>query len=111
MEKLIAKCGLICSECPAYIATMENNDEKRRETAAMWTKFYKADIKPESINCKGCQQDEVVFNHCLECEIRACAGGRNHSTCANCEQYSCETLEGLLKHVPEAREVLDDLRK
>ncbi len=46
VKKIVAKCGLACSECPAYIATQTNDDALRAETAAKWSKMFKADIKP-----------------------------------------------------------------
>ena len=110
MEKMIGSCGLVCTECPAYIATLNNDDEKRKETAKMWGEMYNADIQSESINCKGCQQNELVFSHCNECKIRACAQGKDYKTCAECSDYTCEELEGLLKYAPEARDVLNNLR-
>ena len=38
MEKIIAYCGLICSECPAYIATQKDSDEERKKVAEKWSK-------------------------------------------------------------------------
>ncbi len=34
---MIAYCGLNCSHCDAYIATQENNDSKRENTAQKWS--------------------------------------------------------------------------
>jgi hypothetical protein len=33
MEKMVAFCGIVCTDCKAFIATQENNDVKRREVA------------------------------------------------------------------------------
>ena len=72
--KIVAYCGIPCSDCPAYIATRKNDDALRRETAKKWSEMFKADIKPEDINCDGCPTDsERIFNHCRVCEIRKCA--------------------------------------
>jgi len=40
MEKMVAFCGLVCTDCKAFIATQENNDAKRREIAEAWSKEY-----------------------------------------------------------------------
>ncbi len=31
MEKMTAFCGIVCTDCEAFIATQENDDAKRRE--------------------------------------------------------------------------------
>ena len=47
MAKIIGICGLICSECPAYIATKKNDDGERKKVAEIWSKEFSSDIKPE----------------------------------------------------------------
>jgi hypothetical protein len=65
MEKMIAVCGIECHQCPAFLATRENDDLKRKEVAEMWSKDFKAEIKPEDINCEGCTSGkERLFSHC-----------------------------------------------
>ena len=111
-EKMIAKCGLVCTECPAYIATQKNDDALRAETARKWSEMFKADIKAADINCDGCQSEGArLFQHCNVCEFRKCARAKKVSTCAACPEYACEKLEAFLVQVPEARAVLEGLRK
>jgi hypothetical protein len=111
-EKIIAKCGLTCSECPAYIATQKNDDALRAETAKKWSEMFKADIKPSDINCDGCQSESPrLFSYCSVCEIRQCAREKKVATCADCPDYSCEKLDKFLANVPEARKFLEELRK
>ena len=54
MNEMIAVCGLDCSKCGAFLATKENDDQKRAEVAQEWSKRFKIDIKPEDINCGAC---------------------------------------------------------
>ena len=54
MDKMIAICGTVCSECPALLATQKDDDAERKRIAEAWSKQYNADIKPEDINCDGC---------------------------------------------------------
>jgi hypothetical protein len=111
-EKIIAKCGLGCSECPAYIATQKNDDALRAETAKKWSEMFKADIKPTDINCDGCQSESArLFSYCQTCDIRKCAREKKVETCAACPEYSCAKLDAFLAQVPEARKVLEGLRK
>lgn len=111
-KKMIAKCGLVCSECPAYIATQKNDDVLRAETAKKWSEMFKSDIKAADINCDGCPSDTGrLFNYCATCEIRKCAREKKVPTCAACPEYSCQKLDAFLTQVPEARKVLEELRK
>lgn len=54
MHEMIAFCGLLCNECGAFIATRDDDDEKRAEVAETWSKQFNADIKPQDVNCDGC---------------------------------------------------------
>lgn len=111
MPEIIAYCGLSCTNCPAYIATQENDDAKREETAAKWSKTFGHDISPEDINCKGCHQDEVVFDYCAKCEIRKCGQEHEIQNCAYCDKYACEKLQEFFEMAPEAEESLKRIRK
>ncbi len=111
MTEMIAMCGLACNDCEAYKATQANDDAKRVETAAAWSKQYGADIKPEHINCEGCTSTcDNVFSHCKVCEIRKCCTEKAHVNCAHCDDYVCATLENLVKAVPEAKARLDAIK-
>lgn len=73
MERMFGHCGLVCSDCGAFIATEENSDKKRREVAAVWSKEYGRELRPGDINCEGCLSSEgQVFSYCTVCEIRKC---------------------------------------
>ena len=73
MKEMIALCGLVCNECGAFLATQDNNDQKRAEVAQEWSRLFKFEIKPEDINCDGCQSDGGrLFNYCKVCKIRKC---------------------------------------
>ena len=111
MGKVISHCGLVCSECPAYIATQNDDDAKRAEVAREWSKMYDAELKPADITCDGCLSDGPrLFHHATVCEIRKCAGSRGVPNCAHCDEYACERLRGLFAMAPEAKERLDGIR-
>ena len=73
LKEMISFCGLGCDECAAFLATEENDDQKRAEVAQEWSRLFKVEIKSENINCEGCQSiGGLVFNYCKVCEIRKC---------------------------------------
>ncbi len=112
MEKQIAFCGLICTECPTFIATKNDDDAKRKETAEYWSKKYNADIKPGDINCEGCLTTTgKVFNYCTVCEIRKCGQDKGVENCAYCGDYSCKQLDEFFTFVPECKMTLDEIKQ
>jgi hypothetical protein len=112
MTEMIANCGIVCTRCPAYIATLKNDDTLRKKTASEWSKMFHADIKPEDINCLGClSQAEPLFSHCFECEIRKCCQEKQVANCAVCSEFPCKKISDFMAIVPEAKAKLDELRK
>ncbi len=111
MTELIAFCGIPCHECGAYLATKNKDDNKRAEVAELWSKEYKADLKPEDINCEGCiSRSDNVFNYTKICEIRKCGMEKGVENCAYCDDYACEKLEKFFEMVPDAKNRLDEIK-
>jgi len=109
---MIAYCGLVCTECLAYIATRQDDDEKRVKVAGIWSKQFKAAIKPEDINCDGClSSGGRLFSHCKVCKIRSCAGEKGLPNCAHCADFACKEVDFILKAVPGAKDTLEEIRK
>jgi hypothetical protein len=111
MEKIIAYCGLVCSECPAYLATKNDDDALRESTAEKWSEMYKSDIRPENINCNGCTTPGKKIQHCNECEMRLCGIAKKVKNCGWCAEYPCAKVKEFLKWVPDAKKVLDAEKK
>ena len=111
MNEMISFCGLLCNECGAFVATRDDDDEKRAEVAEQWSNGYNADIKPEDINCDGCLSgSERLFNHCKVCVIRKCGKEKSIANCAYCDEYACENLEKIFQMVPDTKKQLDEIR-
>jgi hypothetical protein len=112
MEKIIAFCGLNCSECSAFIATKENSDLKRGEVAKEWSKAYDHEFKPEDINCYGCLDTAGPhIGYCNICEIRKCGTEKEVENCAYCIDYVCEKLEKFHEHATDAKKRLEAIRR
>ncbi|MEW5802837.1 MAG: DUF3795 domain-containing protein [bacterium] len=109
---MIACCGLDCSRCEAYLATQADDDNKRVEVAEKWSVQYSADIKPEDIDCDGCQSEGKKFYYCSTlCQIRKCCREKKVIHCAACQMYACDQLKKFIELVPTAGEILEKLRR
>ena len=112
-----AYCGLDCSSCPIYLATLEQDNSRqlsmRERIADQLSKQYSIDSKPEDINdCDGCRSDTGrIFTGCLQCNIRECAIGKNLESCAFCADYSCDKLKKHFLLDTDAQSRLEEIRK
>jgi hypothetical protein len=109
-RKIIASCGLSCSDCGAYLAWKNDDEALRVKTAAEWKQAFGFDFVPGMINCSGCREEGPKIGHCAECEIRACTIGKGVHTCAECAEYPCKTISDFIANVPEAKNNLESLR-
>ncbi len=113
MERIIAYCGLVCSDCDAYVATQANDVEALERLAQRAREeFGMEDATAETTMCDSCLADDGrQIPYCATCEIRTCAMERGVANCAHCAEYACEQLEGFFAHASEARSVLDEIRQ
>ncbi len=111
MGKMMAFCGIACSECPAFIATQKDDNEERKKIAEQWS-TEKYPLRPEDVNCDGCLTlggKLMVF--CEACDVRKCAFERNVENCAYCDDYPCKRLDKIFNMAPAARDNLEEVRK
>ena len=111
MEKMIAYCGLTCTECPAYIATQTNDAEAMARVAEQWSAEYSTQLIVDDCWCNGCLAEKGPWmSHCAKCEIRACGVEKGVENCAHCDDYGCDKLTEFFGFAPAAREMLDGIR-
>jgi len=111
METIISKCGLFCNDCPAFIAYTNDDQDLRVKTAVEWAEQFKAELKPENINCSSCLSTaEPLFSHCHQCEVRKCAFARGVENCAVCNDFGCEAISKFMAAAPTIKENLEMLR-
>ena len=106
MRDMIAYCGLDCEKCDAYLATINDDQALREQTAKLWSELNHALILPEHINCQGCRVDGTKTVYCESlCGIRQCALQKGVTTCGDCpELESCQTVGAILSNNPAALE-------
>lgn len=108
MTEQKAVCGLVCSDCPAFIATKNNDNKLREKTAKKWTKEFGYDnppLKPEDINCSGCLSEKgPLFLNCRSCEVRKCGINKKIKACRKCNEYKkCEKIRKLEEHLKKGQ--------
>lgn len=110
MEKMTAYCGLVCTNCPTYLATQANDDNARKKTVAFYEKKFGFKLKPEDINCDGClSTGGKLIGYCQSCEIRKCGLDKKVSSCAACDEQPCEKLKRFHDFSPDAKASFDAL--
>ena len=93
MSKMIAYCGLVCSDCPTFLATQNDDDIARKKTADFYAEKFGFRIKPEDINCDGCKSEGgKLIGYCQSCEIRRCCREKGLENCTLCNEQPCENL-------------------
>lgn len=108
---MVAFCGLDCYECGAFLATKENNNQKRAEVAQGWSRLFKVEIKPKDINCDGClSEGGRLFNYCKVCEIRKCGKGKGLKNCGYCSDYPCRKLDFIFSNAANAKNRLHKIK-
>ncbi len=112
-EKMIAFCGIVCSDCRVFIATQKNDTELKKKVAKSWS-TKKETLKAEDINCDGClATGQRLFKFCEICEVRRCGSGKGVENCAHCREFPCERLSGLWKRfrLIEPKATLEGIRR
>jgi Protein of unknown function (DUF3795) len=94
MVEMIAYCGLDCSKCRAYMATMEKDQELVDDVAKLWSKGINGVYTASDIWCEGCKSDRL-HSFCAKCQSRLCAKERKLDYCVLCEDYPCGKLDAL----------------
>lgn len=94
MNRSMAPCGLVCEECPAYIATRANDTATLIKCGQEWGQGR--EIKAEEVMCEGCRQTsgKKCF-YCRSCALAGCQKSPEFETCAHCPDYPCDKVSGV----------------
>lgn len=112
MSRMIAYCGLVCSNCPTFLATQNDDDIAREKTAAFYSEKFGFNLKPEEINCDGCiSEGGKLIGYCQSCEIRKCCREKALDSCTICDEQPCEKLIKFHEFSPDAKASFDALIK
>ena len=111
-SQIIAYCGIVCSDCSAYIATQLDDPSALEKVVAQWQEEYNLQkVTIKDVTCDGCLDEQGLKGvHCFNCDIRVCGQARGVVNCAHCPDYVCEKLERFFDFAPDLRRVLDQIR-
>ena len=113
----LSYCGIDCSACDVFKATVEGDQEARMRAVELWTPTARKHwgmekLDPNILDCAGCRTTDVQHKGYGRCPIRPCARQRNLSSCGLCREWrTCERLSGVLADSPEARTNLERISK
>jgi len=111
MAVMIARCGLVCTECEAYLATQRNDAGELEALVKKWGEMFGKELKLKDVLCDGCLSAAGrLCAYCYQCGVRKCAEERKLENCAYCPDYACETLTGFFQMAGKAKENLEKIR-
>jgi len=95
MQTILSLCGMRCDLCMAYRPNVESHPEYRQLLSDGWHTYFGFRIPPEQLECDGCFPDgnPTLDN---ECPVKSCVTARGLENCADCEDYICDKLRGIL---------------
>jgi len=93
MSDMMAACGVMCSDCPAYHGRVKGI-EYQRQTVEAWKRIYALTERAENISCGGCLgSDADLFHTSVGCSASRCCLSHAFKSCAECPMESCTDLE------------------
>jgi hypothetical protein len=106
-------CGVDCTVCDVFKATVHGDQEARLRAAKLWTKTAQEHwgmetLDPNILNCTGCRTGDVQHSGYGRCPIPPCARKRRLTSCGHCPEWrECERLSGVFRDEPEAKRNLE----
>jgi hypothetical protein len=112
VDEIIACCGILCSACPACVATRSGERDALERVAAEWRELFgMPDITADDVVCDGClAHNGRLWVNCADCKVRACALARGVANCGHCPDYACDELEALFDYVEAAQVPAEDVQ-
>ena len=88
---MICWCGIDCTRCRTFRATLNDDDEMRK----IIKKYYQEigiDMDIKDLYCLGCRSDEIM-SACAGCPYMKCGKEKGLKRCDECNEYPCESLQ------------------
>ena len=88
---MVCYCGIDCSRCKTFHATI-NNDNEMRESVKTYYEEIGNSMEEKDLNCFGCRSDEML-SACAGCPYMKCGKEKGVKRCDECSEYPCESLQ------------------
>ncbi len=101
-EMKISICGDVCSECPRYIATKNNDLLELEKIADLWYRLGFRDkiLNPEDLKCSGCNKDKFCSYNINRCEYLY-----NINNCGECDNFPCDKINLVFQKTDNINEI------
>lgn len=97
-------CGSNCFTCKTLKATLDDDDDLRKEQATSLLKDFNIEVDYKEFNCLGCTSDNRSESCIAHCPWVPCCKSHTVTRCNLCEEFSCNDLKELFSHLPEFEE-------
>ena len=88
---MICWCGIDCTRCRTFRATI-NNDDEMRKVIKKYYEELEIYIELKDLYCLGCRSDEIM-SACRGCPYMKCGKEKGLNRCDECGEYPCESLQ------------------
>lgn len=88
---MICWCGIDCTRCQTFRATI-NNDDSMCEAVKMYYEEIGHNIETKDLFCLGCRSDDIM-SACAGCPYMKCGKEKGLQRCDECGEYPCESLQ------------------
>ncbi|MBI2850256.1 MAG: DUF3795 domain-containing protein [Chloroflexi bacterium] len=106
----ISYCGILCNECPVYVATATNDMQMKAKLAKEYSSA-RNQFSIDDMNCYGCfWEGNKTSTLCGKCDIRNCAEPKRLKNCGYCEEYPCSHINSHVREGTENRKRLDRIK-
>jgi len=104
MVDVIARCGFICNQCPAYDGNIKSDADKEK-VADKWLEYYGFRINAEDVVCDGCMKadSENPRRITKDCTIRNCVLRKKIENCAYCDEYPCDLMKTRIADIEQIK--------
>jgi len=110
-DRMVAYCGIVCTDCDAFKATQAEDMKALERTAKETSEQAGVELTAADMMCDGCLATTGrQIGYCHECEIRRCALPRHIETCAHCDSFACDKIEAFSNPGSAHRKTLDNIR-
>jgi len=93
---MICYCGIDCTHCKTFLATINDDDALRELVQGYYAEIGHA-MELEEIHCLGCRSDEMLPG-CADCPYMKCGKEVGLKRCDECIVYPCESLNWYIEN-------------